>query len=183
MINPDCDYDTSEDYRQYLDLPEAPEGWEQRMDQHQFEERPFGMGEAYQRMHEIDRAAKAALPEPPQPDYAVLAEQLDRLAERFNWLATTKHNVAVQKWGKDESALLTLFRVTMELAEAGEVVKSGKPLDAIWDHMDGRSHLRPEGFRIELCDALFAIAHLMWEHGGALEPMREKMIYREVWGW
>lgn len=111
-------------------------------------------------------------------DYAVLGEQLDLLAVHINDLAAQNG----QTWSRNNPEG-TLMRIVAELAEAYECVKSHAPLDEIEWGNDIYSDTKPEGFRIELIDAVIGLAHLIELHGGAAEPLTLKMAYREQHGW
>ncbi len=115
----------------------------------------------------------------PQPDYQEIGEMLDDLGQHLNVLVFAHRG---EVWtGSDVEG--TLMRLVAELSEAYEVVKSGRDLTEIWTTPDRNGNPHPEGFRVELIDALIGIASMLILHGGAVEPLVAKMEYREVYGW
>lgn len=117
--------------------------------------------------------------EPPQPDYEALSQQLRLLAVRLNWLARVKGG---EIWTGSNPKAVLMHQVS-ELSEAFQVLKEGKHPGFTWAEPDRNGNPKPEGFRVELADAIIGIVHLGEIHGGIGEAIALKMEYREAHGW
>jgi NTP pyrophosphatase (non-canonical NTP hydrolase) len=95
------------------------------------------------------------------------AEKIGEWGKRKGW-----HNDSM-----DPHAIATkLLLVASELTEAFEEIRDGGTPTEVYDRID-----KPEGFPIEIADAVIRILHLCYELGIDIDKMVElKMAYNET---
>lgn len=93
-------------------------------------------------------------------------------------LVRESHETAVSKgwWEGERNVGEAIALMHSELSEALEEYRKGVPLGA-YDYVDGK----PEGFVVELADAIIRIADLCGRHNLSLElALLEKMEYNRT---